>query len=288
MAAALPPSLIRRGDPGYPRGLEQLSDPPARLRVAGALPELPGVAIVGARAALAGSTTLARELGVGLARAGIAVVSGGALGVDTAAHEGALEASGATVAILGSALDRLYPERNLTLFARIAANGALLSELEPGTPPRRGNFPRRNRLIAALARAVVVVEAGPRSGALHTAAWARRLGVPLLAAASGAGARSLLGRGLAGELHDLEDLLSLLSGAPPRRARLEPVDPDAREALRALRPAGAATIDGIASALGWRIPRAAAALLRLELEGIARAAADGSYRLLALERGPSP
>lgn len=286
MAAALHPSLLRRGEPGYPSGLEQLSDPPACLRVAGTLPSLPGVAIVGARAALAGSTTLARTLGNGLARAGIAVVSGGALGVDAAAHEGALEAGGTTVAVLGSALDRLYPERNLALFARIATSGALLSELEPGTPPRRGNFPRRNRLIAALARAVVVVEAGPRSGALHTAIWARRLRLPLLAAASGVGARSLLRRGLAGELRDVDDLLALLSGAPPRLARLEPDEPDAREALRALRSAGPATIDRVAAALNWRIPRAAAALLRLELEGIARAAPDGSYQVL--ERGALP
>ena len=173
---------ILRGETGWPAPLEHLDTEPVELWLLGpAQPAWPGVAVVGARDATVGGLDVSRRLGADLARAGITVISGMALGIDGAAHEGALEAGGTTVAVLGCGVDVCYPSRHRSLRDRIAATGLLLSEDPPGTPADAWRFPRRNRIIAALAAAVVVVEASRRSGALSTARHAMELGREVLA-----------------------------------------------------------------------------------------------------------
>jgi DNA processing protein len=268
VSAADYPAAIPARDPAAPPVLfvqGRLPDPSQRQ-----------VAIVGTRGALIRNLERARQLAADLVHAGLGIVSGGALGIDAAAHEGALEAGGDTVAVLGSGLDIRYPERNSGLFQRIERQGALVSAFPLGTPPRRPNFPQRNRIIAAWADVVVVMEAPARSGALNTARWARQLGVPVLALAEGVGARGLLGRGHAGQLDHAGDVLAVLAGAPPRTSTA-PGDPDQQEALEVLRT-GSLSVDGLATRLGWTVSRAAGALIRLELAGLARLEAGGRYR----------
>jgi DNA processing protein len=176
---------VRRGDPGWPGGLDRLGRPPDFLRVRGELPAAAArvVAVVGSRRPDDAGARLARQLGAALARAGAWVVSGGAAGVDGAAHRGALDAGGRTLVVLGGGLDHLYPTSHRPLFARVVeGGGGLAAEVGDGERPARWSFPERNRLVAALAEAVVVVRAGSGSGALITAGWARRLGRPVLAA----------------------------------------------------------------------------------------------------------
>lgn len=169
--------------PSFPPALLELTDPPPLVFFRGSesLLSRPGVAVVGARKATETGRRLARALGRILARAGIPVVSGMARGIDGAAHRGALEGGGDTVAVLGSGLQVVYPPAHRSLFHEIAGKGLLVSEFLPGEPSLPHHFPRRNRIIAALARAVVVVEAGDRSGALITVDHALDLGRDVLA-----------------------------------------------------------------------------------------------------------
>jgi DNA processing protein len=176
------PRWIDPASAGWPARLAHLESPPRGLWQLGIVGvTTPSVAIVGSRrATFAGveiATSIARELG----SAGIQVVSGMALGIDAAAHTGALDAGGSTIAVLGCGIDVCYPPRHTGLRARIVDAGSLISEEPAGTPPFKHNFPKRNRIIAALAQAVVVVEATERSGALSTARWAADLGREVLA-----------------------------------------------------------------------------------------------------------
>jgi DNA processing protein len=179
---ALGAHLIARVEPDYPARLAEIADPPPLLAVLGepALLAAPGVAIVGARNASAHGRMLARTLGSELAEAGLVVISGLARGIDTAAHEGALEA-GATVAVIASGIDVAYPPDNAELMAQIAVRGAVVSERPPGAVPQARHFPRRNRIIAGLSLGVVVVEAAPQSGSLITARLAAEQGREVLA-----------------------------------------------------------------------------------------------------------
>lgn len=167
----------------YPQGLRDLANPPALLYVRGELPpQARAIALVGSRGADEQGLEIARGFADGFARAGVTVVSGGARGVDTAAHEGAIWAHGTTIAVLGCGIDVAYPPENAKLLDRIAAGaGAVVSEFPPGTQPLQRNFPRRNRTIAGLSHAVVVVRAAFRSGALITADHAAQQGRMLFA-----------------------------------------------------------------------------------------------------------
>ncbi|MBI5477371.1 MAG: DNA-processing protein DprA, partial [Deltaproteobacteria bacterium] len=158
--------LVALHDPEFPEALRGLPAGPVGLFVRGRLPGTTMLGVVGARACSRAAARLAHGLAAAAVQAGQAVVSGGAIGIDAAAHEGALAAGGQTVAVLGSGLDRPYPERNLGLFDRIAFNGAVATPVPPGTPPLRANCPRRNGIVAALAARVLGVEARGRSGAL--------------------------------------------------------------------------------------------------------------------------
>ena len=167
---------------GYPAGLRDLSDAPNRFRVVGELPDLQrAVSIVGTRRADDEALDFAYRLAREAALNGIVVVSGGAIGVDRAAHEGAIDGRGRTVVVLPTGLDAPYPRANHDLFARAVEAGCLLTEAEDGADPRPGRFLKRNRLIAALGRWTVVVQAPARSGALSTARFAKRLARPVFA-----------------------------------------------------------------------------------------------------------
>ena len=169
--------VLAFGAKDYPARLTTIPDPPLVLWVRGpGLDSSLAVAVVGARAASSASREIARDLGNGLARAGITVVSGLARGCDGAAHQGALSASGRTVAVLGCGVDITYPPEHETLAREVALSGAVVSELAPGTPPLPHHFPLRNRIIAGLSHAVVVIEAHERSGSLITAACALEQG----------------------------------------------------------------------------------------------------------------
>lgn len=170
--------LLAYGLDGYPGRLEHLHHPPPVLYLQGPLGRPSGsvVAMVGTRRATGYGRRIARDLAFDLASSGVRVVSGMARGIDGAAHRGALEAGGETLGVLGSGLDHEYPATNRRLFERVREEGALMSEFPPEEPPAPGLFPRRNRIIAALAEAVVVVQAPSRSGALITADHALELG----------------------------------------------------------------------------------------------------------------
>ncbi len=170
--------LIGLDDPYYPPLLKQIPDPPPALFVAGDPRCLlrPQLAIVGSRNATAGGLAHARDFAATLASTGLIITSGLAAGVDGAAHEGCLDAGGSTVAVTGTGLDRVYPARHRELAHRIMQQGALVSQFRPGTGPRQGHFPVRNRLISGMSLGTLVVEAGLRSGSLITARLATEQG----------------------------------------------------------------------------------------------------------------
>ena len=186
MSDALPrPRVVERGAPGWPERLEHLGGDgvPSRLWVIGSLPAAGTVmvAIVGSRRASHGGLRIAADIAADLADRGVVVVSGMARGIDGAAHRGALDAGGATVAVLGCGIELCYPPEHAALRERIAARGCVVSEHAGSVPAVGWHFPLRNRIIAALCEAVVVVEASARSGALSTARWAADLGRDVLA-----------------------------------------------------------------------------------------------------------
>jgi DNA processing protein len=231
------------------------------------------VAVVGARAATGQGLAFTRALGRDLAAAGLTVVSGLARGIDTHAHRGALDARGRTVAVLGSGLDRLYPEENAPLARAIEEAGAVVSEFPLGTGPWKQNFPRRNRVIAGWGRAVVVVEAGARSGALSTARAALDEGREVMAVPghpsqpTSEGTNGLLRDGAA-LVRGAGDVLAEL-GVPAERETLRCVagGASADPVLSALPPGDAATVDEIQARCGLALPATLARLAELELGG---------------------
>jgi DNA processing protein len=275
-------------DPAYPEGLRALAAPPAVLHVAGGLGRLlqladaEPVAIVGSRRATAYGLEVARSLGRGLGFAGVPVVSGMALGIDSAAHAGALEAGASTVAVLPGSADRPYPPGKRTLYRGILENGMAVSELAPGTNARRWMFLARNRIIAALTAMSVVVEAGERSGALVTARLAGELGRPVgavpgrVTAPQAAGANGLLAAG-ACLVRGPQDVLDHLFGAGVRRAAAPRGQPPAE--LRALLSAVADGRDTLAALAGIGIDPGVGlrGLAALELGGYVRRGAGGRF-----------
>lgn len=262
-----------QGHAGYPDRLHRLVHPPGLLflRGRGEILGRPGVAIVGSRKATTRARETARRLGAAVARAGSPVVSGLAFGVDAAAHRGALEALGPTVAVMGRGADRSYPRAHAALFKRILEEGLVVSEFPPGTPPAPHHFPRRNRIIAALSSCVVVVEAGPKSGALHTVEHALDLGLDVWAVpgpideAFCAGSNRLLSEG-ARALVSVEDFLAEVTGTGSRSTRAAPADPEQARVLRLLEE-GPRSADDLARAAGVDVQRVLAVLAEMELLG---------------------
>jgi DNA processing protein len=297
--------LLAPGDEDWPLGATPPDPPCAWLFVDGPAP--PGaaasVAVVGGRRASPLRRAAARSIGAGLARAGWCVVSGGAVGVDAAAHAGALDAGGRTVAVLGCGLDVPYPRANAGLFARVrAAGGTLVSEHPPSTRPRAANFLPRNRLIAALSAAVVVVEAAEDSGSLSTARAAGSRGAGHVLALPGApwdpgaaGCNQLIRDG-ATLVGSLTDILQELGATASLGATAGPdagpgaglttgpgigphawsgLDPPARAVLTALIDGQLLTPGRLAAATDLPSPTLDAALLDLELTGLIRRTAAG-------------
>jgi DNA processing protein len=264
--------LIGLGEPDYPLWLAQTYDPPPALYVLGALLSDEGersVALVGARAATPQGLAFARVLGRDLAEAGVTVVSGLARGIDAAAHRGALDAGGRTVAVLGSGLGRIYPRENQDLAARIVSGGgAVVSEFPLDAAPLRANFPRRNRVIAGWGQAVVVVEAGEKSGALITAGAATDEGRDVMAVpghptwAGASGVNALLRDGALVVRH-AGDVLEELHLAPSKVVEMETEKKD--DVLAALRRDVPSSVEEIASRCGRRLPELLARLGELEL-----------------------
>jgi len=267
---------LRRGVAAYPPLLERIPDPPASLWLRGdadrsVLTDV-AVAVVGARACSGYGRSVARTLASGVAEAGAVVVSGLARGIDGEAHRGALAVDGRTVAVLGCGIDRDYPAAHAELARSIVASGGLVvSEYEPGVEPAPWRFPARNRIIAGLAAATVVVEARERSGALITADFALEDGREVLAvpgeitSSLSSGTNGLLRQG-ATPATCVADVLEAI-GLEPRAARTGPADGPASAAVLEALGAGAGTADELARATGLDAGALATALTLLELAG---------------------
>lgn len=248
-------------------------------------------AVVGTRAATAYGEHVAAELAAGLAERDVAVISGGAYGIDGAAHRGALAADGVTVAVLAGGFDIPYPAGHSALLHRIGGHGLLVTEYPPGVRPARHRFLTRNRLVAALAGAAVVVEAGLRSGAANTAAWARSLGRvvgavpgPVTSSAS-AGCHVLLrdGAEVVTRAQDIVEFVGRIGELAPAQSRpataLDGLSDAERQVYEALPGRGVATIDEIAVAAGVVPARVLGPLAMLEVAGMAERH-DGRWRIV--------
>jgi DNA processing protein len=308
-------AIVALGEPGYPAMLLNMEDPPLLLHLmgrldglhegrlwAGPLAERRCLAVVGSRNPTPQGVLNAHQFARSLAEAGLVIVSGLALGVDGAAHEGALSAHAdphagaldahadparpATVAVVGTGLDQIYPKRHTALARRIAAQGVIVSEYPLGTPPLAENFPRRNRLIAGLSCATLVVEAAPQSGSLITARLAVELGKEVLAIPGSIhnpqsrGCHVLIRQGakLVESAQDVLEELPAWAGvaagttdavaeteANTADAEVPPSQPE--DALRAALGADPVSLDALQARTGWPTPQLQARLMALELEG---------------------
>jgi DNA processing protein len=283
--------VVTLADEDYPRPLRSIPDPPPALFVDGEVPETDSVALVGSRKASATGIETARALGMALSERGVCVVSGLALGVDAAAHEGAVDAGGPTVGVLGCGIDVVYPRCNRDLFQSVRGYGALVSEYYLGEAPLAWRFPARNRIIAGLAGTIVVVEAPEHSGALITARHALDAGRDVWAVPGPPGVRECRGsNGLladgAGVLWDIPEFVGAVapeSGAPksdqvPESTSPLPAGlPEAEAAVLSgvgLDPRG---VDVVARRSGVEISRVLPALALLELKGFVSRDGVGSY-----------
>lgn len=291
LEAALRACEARVAMPGveeYVAALGELPDPPAAIFLRGRLlrPGHSRVAIVGARRCTAAGAEVARRIARGLAAAGVSIVSGAAQGIDRASHEGALDAGGRTIAVLGSGIDRAYPPSSRSLVGRLAMQGTLVSEYPPGVPAEAFRFPARNRIVAALGGAVVIVEGAERSGSLITAGHATELGrqvfavpgsvtnplaeVPLALIRDGA----TLIRGAGDLLDDLRTAgLVAPAGAVLGNEDDEDGPPPGIDALEAavLHEVTESVLpENVARTVGLSLPEAVACLMRLELKGLVR------------------
>jgi DNA processing protein len=288
-------SYLDATSPDFPAQLGTIPDAPRRLWVRGhsSLLSAPAaVAIVGSRRASAASLDIARRLAADLARIGLTIVSGLARGCDAAAHQGALDAGGRTVAVLGSGVDVVYPPEHAALADAIACDGAVLSECPPGSPPLPNHFRQRNRLISGLARGVVVIEANDRSGSLITAGCALQQGrevmvVPgVVFAGRNRGGHQLIRDGAA-LVENAEDVLAVLVAATPLPLPGRPVGRgDDGEALAppfddpvldALDPAEPLDFDALARLVRLPPPAVLARLAELELAGRVLRTAGGRF-----------
>lgn len=282
--------VLLPGDGHWPSVLATDPEPPRVLFVRGdpALLERPGVAVVGTRRCTAGGAHVAGRFGAGLADAGLTVISGLALGVDGAAHRGALGAGGVPVGVVGSGPDVVYPARHRALWAEVADRGVLVGEAPLGARPERWRFPARNRIIAALSLAVVVVESGARGGSMTTAEEAADRGVPVLAvpgsvlAEQSIGTNRLISEGTP-VARDVADVLAALGvhvpAGTPRLFDLAPATASGPGgAVAAVLSAVPASVEQIATAAGVTVAEAVTSLARLEASGAVRRVPGGYER----------
>lgn len=278
---------LARSDAGFPARLKAIFDPPPALYLRGsgdpALLDRRAIAVVGARSCSPYGAQVARMLGRELGAAGLLVVSGLARGIDGEAHRGALDAGSPTVGVLGCGIDRDYPAVNATLSRRMEEEGLVVSEYEAGVEPAPWRFPARNRIIAGLCDAVVVVEARERSGALITADFALEEGREVFAvpgeitSALSAGSNALLKLGAA-PLTGAGDVLDAL-GIDRAAAQVDPGVSETAQRVLALVRDGAAAADDLTVRASLDAGSVSVALTELELAGLV-AAADGVYRAI--------
>ena len=277
-AADPPRAVIPLGDPRYPKLLLEAADPPLLFYAQGRfeLLQAESIAVVGSRNPTPQGIENAKAFAAHLAHAGLTVVSGLALGIDTAAHEGALEGPASTVAVVATGLDRVYPSRNLKLAHRIAGTGLIISEYPIGTPPLPPHFPPRNRIIAGLTRGTLVVEAALRSGSLITARLASEAGRDVFAipgsihSPQSRGCHALIKQGakLVENALDILEELRLPGAAAAALAAAEPaLAPRAGDPLLAALGFDPITLDALAARTGQPVAELNVHLLDLELEG---------------------
>jgi DNA processing protein len=271
-----PRSIVTLGDPEYPPALLETADPPLLLYAQGRVELLrePAIAIVGSRNPTPQGQDNARAFARHLSEAGMVVVSGLALGIDGAAHEGALLGPSGTIAVVGTGVDRVYPASHRDLAHRIARNGLIVSEYPLGTPPLAGNFPQRNRIIAGLARGTLVVEAALQSGSLITARLAAEAGREVFAipgsihSPQSRGCHALIRQGakLVETARDLLDELHWPVSGSDSRPGVVPADADGDPLLVALGQ-DPVSLDALVARTGWPAATLAARLLELEMQG---------------------
>jgi DNA processing protein len=284
--------LLTLGDSNYPPMLLQMADPPLMLYVLGQIESLllPNkIAIVGSRNPTPQGAINARQFAEALGNAGLCVVSGLALGVDGAAHEGALAAGASTIAVVGTGLDRVYPKRHHELAHRIAKQGAMVSEYPLGTPPLPPNFPQRNRIIAGFAQGTLVVEAAVASGSLITARLATEMGREVFAipgsihATQARGCHALIRQG-AKLVESAQDILEDLQwdSGPVHRGPHAATDgePDEESSLLTALGHDPVSLDALQARTGLPTPELQAQLLELELNGQAARLPGGLFQRL--------
>lgn len=295
--------LIHLGDPRYPTSLLEIPDPPSLLYVRGNPDQLkkPGIAIVGSRHASTGGKQTAKAFSSALSKAGLSVISGLALGIDAAAHEGALPEcptnkdlalAGGTLAVIGTGADRLYPASHRKLAEQIESYGAIVSEFPLGTPALPANFPRRNRIISGLSRAVLVVEAALESGSLVTARMAIEQGREVMAIPGSI--HSPLSRGCHRLIKQGAKLVETVDDILEEIGHIRPRTPIQRETAQALIPLttieqailahiefSPTLLDQIVSQSGQAITDVLGALLTLEMKGLISTMPGDCYQRIA-------
>ena len=285
-------ALLTLDDPRYPELLKELADPPPLMYAAGRveLASRVAVAIVGSRNATAQGMRDAEAFARALSRSGVTIVSGLALGIDAAAHRGALEADGAhgsTIAVLGNGIDVAYPRGNAELFERMCTAGLALSEFHLGTPPVASNFPRRNRIISGIARGCLVIEAALASGSLITARLAADAGRDVFAIPGSIhsplsrGCHHLIKQGakLVERAEDVLEELGLVAGAAETPSVRDELSAEAEKIIAALEY-HPCDVDTLVTRTKMPIERLLAALMRLELESHVARNSDGTYQRL--------
>ncbi len=294
--------VVALGDAGYPSALLDIEDPPLMLYMLGSLVKCApaaskniatNLAIVGSRNPTPQGEANARQFAKTLGGAGLCVVSGLALGIDGAAHDGALLGGGTTMAVVGTGLDRVYPKKHLTLAHRIAQQGLLISEFPLGTPPLAANFPRRNRIISGLSQGTLVIEAALQSGSLITARLAAEQGKEVFAipgsihSPQSRGCHALIKQG-AKLVESAQDVLEELRMAPaPGAEREPPAIPGQASGLPPENPLvsalgfDAVSLDALQARTGLDTPALQAQLLELELDGQITRLPGGLFQRLA-------
>ncbi len=295
--------LLPCTDPRFPTGLKDLNDCPIALYVSGKVDALndPQLAVVGSRHPTAQGRENALSFAQTLSERGLCITSGMAVGIDASAHQGALDAQGATIGVLGTGIDVTYPRCNEQLYSQVAHYGTLVSEFPLGEPPRRRNFPRRNRLIAALAMGTLVVEAARRSGSLLTAMLAGTYGRQVFAVPGSIhsplsrGCHELIKKGAA-LVEDADDILLKLNfsaffandlarqmASAPSLSDTSGMDKDHKILLDAL-GFDPVDLDSLIVRTGFKPEAVSSMMLILELEGHVQAAPGGRYSRVAYRR----
>ncbi len=280
--------ILTLADSSYPQSLLEIPDPPSVLYIRGnpALLQSPGIAIVGSRNATPQGLKTAESFAQALAGRGFAIISGLALGIDAAAHRGALTTEGATIAVIGTGADRVYPARNKELALAIARHGTIVSEFPLGTPAIAANFPRRNRIISGLSRGVLVVEAAPESGSLITARLAAEQGREVFAIPGSIhspvarGCHKLIKQG-AKLVETAQDILEELGGDPEPRDVPDLVKTSGNDDLLKALGHVPCELDELVDRTGLSADLLLGELLTLELDGLIATLPGNRYQRLA-------